>query len=174
MASKSKTSASAMKQGTLSFASSKRGAVATASGKANVLKQTPSIGVIKPPAAEKKAIGQRSVSNDSTESAITVLSTSVPSDDDEVVLSTASTTSAQRGPKRMKISSGVAKPVSKGIKRVSLLDDSSSEDDDAPVTPKGKLQTLEKSGQLTKLYGQAREKNGHLPLSMFISLVVPI
>lgn len=160
MAPNSKAPPAIMKQGTLSFASSKRGAAATASGKANVLKKTPSIGIVKPPAAEKKVVGSRTVSTDSSASALTVSSTSTLSDDDDVVV----LSTAQRAPKRLRTASGASKPTSSTTKHAAI-NDSSSEDEAEPITPKGSLQVLEKSGQLNKLYGQAREKNNYLPLS---------
>lgn len=172
MAPKSGSSTATMKQRTLSFASSKRGAAATAPAKANTLKQSLSISAVKPPASERKEVASRTVSTDSTATAYTISSTSIPSDDDIVVLSTESTT-AQREPKRLKTTSGAAKPLARNSKRTVLTHDSSSEDEEDLVAFEGNLQVIEKSDKLSKLFTHAREKNGYLPLGMMIEVVMP-
>ncbi|KAH8110744.1 DNA polymerase delta, subunit 4-domain-containing protein [Phellopilus nigrolimitatus] len=161
MASKSRSSSTALslKQGTLSFASSKRGATATATGKANVAKAGPAITASRPASAQKRSTGARTASSDSTISLGT--STSSASDSDVVMLSAGSTPAAQHGIRRSKIVSSAPKSVGAGMKRKVRADDSSS--DEEHEEPKANLDLLEKSGRLSKIYGQARERMGNIP-----------
>ncbi|THH01837.1 hypothetical protein EW145_g6848 [Phellinidium pouzarii] len=152
---KSSSTGAPLKQGTISFASSKRGA--TAAGKANVnaVKAVPSvISSTKPPGAERRVSGSRTLSNDSTISVGTT-STSGISEDEDIILSTGSAGVAQHVAKRFKMSSGAAKAVNGGMKHRTPATD----------TPAGEepqdLNILEKSGRLAKLYGQSREKMGN-------------
>ncbi|KAI5118751.1 hypothetical protein M0805_004837 [Coniferiporia weirii] len=154
-------SSSTMKQGTLSFASSKRGAAATASGKANALKAKRSATPTVLPPVTGKPTGARTVSNDSTISLSTTSTNGVDSDDDVELLSAGSAASARRGIKRLKTERGVAKAVSARSKRRTPVDDSSS--DEEPEIPRESLDALERSGRLNKVYRQAKERMGDVP-----------
>lgn len=152
MAPKAKQGSTTLKQGTLSFSSSKRGAAATATGKANA-KASPGA-LAKPSIVSVKPISNRRVSQESTGSS------NIPSasDCDEDVAE------AGRAAKRLKISSttggpGKVRSAGTGINHKVLDDDTSSEDE---VVVRQDLDVLEKSGNLNKAYGAARERMGSL------------
>lgn len=158
MAPKAKQGSTALKQGTLSFASSKRGAPATVTGKANA-KASPGT-ILKPSTVSFNSTGTtRRVSQESTGSS----SIQSASDRDEDVAA------AGRAAKRLKISSAAAGPgkvrgVGTGNKRKALDDDTSSEDE---IVIREDLEVLEKSGNLNKVYGAARERMGNLKPSKY-------
>jgi len=150
MAPKAKQGSTTLKQGTLLFASSKRGAPATVTGKANA-KASPGT-ISKPSIVSFKTTGTtRRVSQESTGSS----SIQSASDRDEDVAA------AGRATKRLKISGTAAGPrgVGAGKKRKALDDDASSEDE---IVIREDLEVLEKSGNLNKVYGAARERMGNL------------
>lgn len=158
MAPKAKQGSTALKQGTLSFASSKRGAPATVTGKANA-KASPGT-ILKPSTVSFKSTGTtRRISQESTGSS----SIQSASDRDEDVAA------AGRAAKRLKISGaaggpGKARGVGTRSMRKALDDDTSSEDE---IVIREDLEVLEKSGNLNKVYGAARERMGNLKPSEY-------
>ena len=145
MAPKNKSSAG-LKQGTLSFASAKRGS--TAAGKANTLKASPSIASVKAQDGEKREPKPRSASINTT--------TSESSTDDEVAL--ISSTIEQRSSKRLKTASGQAKSiseVSKGMRK--------SPKNDLPGEEGIDIKVLEKNPRVQRLYNQTKARMGNVP-----------
>lgn len=145
-----------MKQGTLSFASSKRGS--TASGKAKALKASPSVTAVKPPGSENRAPGSRTASLDSTIS-IGTSNTDATSEDDVVLIGS---TLEQRSAKRRKMENAPAKASGGMMKPKILVDDSDSTSDEEEPEPVD-LGVLEKAPQVQRLYKQAKVRMGDVP-----------
>lgn len=143
-----------LKQGTLSFTSVKRGAPATASGKANLKPKAiaPAISTIKLSNEEsRRPISTRSISNSS-------ISTS---EDDDDVIPLPSSEAPLKSVKRLKTSNGFARP---SLKPKASADDSSSEEE--PEILREDLNVIEKTKGVSKLYSNARFLMGEMPPSM--------
>ncbi|KAL5513407.1 hypothetical protein ACEPAH_3806 [Sanghuangporus vaninii] len=154
MAPKSKSSSGpVLKQGTLSFASAKRGS--TAAGKANTLKASPSVSSAKPHGSERREPSSRTTSISST------ISTS-PTDsntDDDIVLVTS--TVEQRSSKRRKTANGQPKGVPKAadaVRKAATNDSDTSSDEE--LEEQVDLKVLEKNPRIQRLYNQTRTRMG--------------
>ena len=133
MAPKSDSSSSqTLRQGTLSFTSSKRGAVVNAGGKGAGLKPATKLGSHLSQEALKKKIKNRTPSTTSTISVDSSSETNTEVlDDDVVMLSTSSVASVQRGVKRLRASSPSAKKSETQKTREDAEDTSSDEEEEA-------------------------------------------
>ncbi|PAV19784.1 dna polymerase subunit delta-4 [Pyrrhoderma noxium] len=143
-----------LKQGTLSFTSVKRGAPATASGKANLKPKAiaPAISTIKLPNEEsRRPISTRSISNSSTISIST-------SEDDDDVIPLPSSEAPLKSVKRLKTSNGYTRP---SLKPKAPANDSSSEEE--PDILRDDLNVIEKTKGVSKLYSNARFLMGEMP-----------
>ena len=166
MAPKTKNSGQTLKQGTLAFASAKRGAQTTAGGKANVLKLSVGPAAAKPPSAAEKARKERSSSTGSTISIISSSSSS-SNDEDPIMMSTDSTASVQRAVKRLKTTSGSAKTVPKA-RQQQHIDLSSSDEDDEPQTPRTSLDVVSRTPGIHRLYKEAMARMGDMQPSALL------
>ncbi|KAL5536681.1 hypothetical protein ACEPAF_504 [Sanghuangporus sanghuang] len=157
MAPKSKSSLGpVLKQGTLSFASAKRGS--TAAGKANTLKASPPVSSVKPHGGEKREPSSRTASISSTVNA----SSTDSNTDDDIVLVTP--TIEQRSSKRRKTANGQPKNVYKaaGAVRKAATNDSDS-DTSSDEEEQVDLKVLEKNPRIQRLYNQTRTRMGDVP-----------
>ncbi|KLO07417.1 hypothetical protein SCHPADRAFT_1001681 [Schizopora paradoxa] len=133
-----KTNSGGMKQATLGFASSKRNASATLAGKANVKPATPATTIIKPKTSRSPSIQSHSSGSTTTEEEEDVLMVS---------------TSAERAPKRQRVSSPkkTVKPTMKLRKRADSSESESESED---------LDVFENSPRFIRQFGLARQKMG--------------
>ncbi|OCB87655.1 hypothetical protein A7U60_g5181 [Sanghuangporus baumii] len=156
MAPKSKSSSGpVLKQGTLSFASAKRGS--TAAGKANTLKASPPVSSVKPHGGEKREPSSRTASISST---VNASSSTDSNTDDDIVLVTP--TVEQRSSKRRKTANGQPKNVYKAagaVRKAATNDSDTSSDEEEQVD----LKVLEKNPRIQRLYNQTRTRMGDVP-----------
>ncbi|KAL5531218.1 hypothetical protein ACEPAG_4094 [Sanghuangporus baumii] len=154
MAPKSKSSSGPiLKQGTLSFASAKRGS--TAASKANALKTSPSVSSVKPHGGEKREPSSRTASISST---VNASSTGSSTEDDDVLIKS---TAEQRSSKRRKTANGQAQGIPKaaGVVRKAAANDSDTSSAEEPEEQVD-LKVLEKNPRIQRLYNQTRARMG--------------